>query len=175
MAVLRKPDDERRAELCAKKSKGAKAKSIPVPRGVDAWLENPKHYALSVANDEVIAIPADIAPLMPLFADLRVLQAGVTVGTVKGKNCVPSHALALSTAISSKAFSQSEVDYATAMAYMRGEAIVLPDAPRGYVLLTYRGKPIGFANNLGNRANNLYPKPWRVLSTHIPTTPPEIL
>ncbi|MBS7393058.1 MAG: hypothetical protein KIG90_01330, partial [Muribaculaceae bacterium] len=59
--------------------------------------------------------------------------------------------------------------------YMRGEAIVLPDAPRGYVLLTYRGKPIGFANNLGNRANTLYPKPWRVLSTHIPTTPPEIL
>ena len=175
MAVLRKPDDERRAELRAKKSKGAKAKSIPVPRGVDAWLENPKQYALSVANDEVIAIPADIAPLMPLFADLRVLQAGVTIGTVKGKNCVPSHALALSTAISSKAFSQSEVDYATAMAYMRGEAIVLPDAPRGYVLLTYRGKPIGFANNLGNRANNLYPKPWRVLSTHIPTTPPEIL
>ncbi|MDD7163322.1 MAG: hypothetical protein SPF86_01345, partial [Sodaliphilus sp.] len=55
------------------------------------------------------------------------------------------------------------------------EAIVLPDAPRGYALLTYRDKPIGFANNLGNRANNLYPKPWRVLSTHIPTTPPEIL
>lgn len=175
MAVLRKPDDERRAELRAKKSKGAKAKAIPVPRGVDAWLENPKHYALSVVNDEVIAIPADIAPLMPLFADLRVLQAGVTIGTVKGKNCVPSHALALSTALSSEAFAQSEVDYATAMAYMRGEAIVLPDAPRGYVLLTYRGKPIGFANNLGNRANNLYPKPWRVLSTHIPTTPPEIL
>ena len=105
---------------------------------------------------------------MPLFADLRVLLAGVTIGTVKGKNCVPSHALALSTALSSEAFAQSEVDYATAMAYMRGEAIVLPDAPRGYVLLTYRDKPIGFANNL-------YPKPWRVLSTHIPTTPPEIL
>ena len=35
--------------------------------------------------------------------------------------------------ISSEAFAQSEVDYATAMAYMRGEAIVLPDAPRGYV------------------------------------------
>jgi len=81
MAVLRKPDDERRAELRAKKSKGAKAKAIPVPRGVDAWLNSPKHYALSVANDEVVAIPADIAPLMPLFADLRVLQAGQSAST----------------------------------------------------------------------------------------------
>lgn len=175
MAVLRKPADERRQELRMKKNKSGKAKPVPVPKGVDAWLDNPKQYALSVVEDEVVAVPNDIAPLMSAFADLHVLHAGVSVGTIKGKNCVPSHSLALSTALCEEAFAKSEVNYPTAMAYMRGEAIVLADAPRGYVLLTYNGRPIGFVNNLGNRANNLYPKGWRVLSTHIPDEVPSIL
>jgi hypothetical protein len=29
--------------------------------------------------------------------------------------------------------------------------------------------------NIGNRANNLYPKPWRIKTTHLPTEPVEIL
>ncbi|MBF1470660.1 MAG: hypothetical protein HXN66_04470, partial [Prevotella pallens] len=41
-------------------------------------------------------------------------------------------------------------------------------APKGIVTLTYRGHAIGFANNLGNRANNLYPQEWRIKSSHIP-------
>ncbi len=177
MAVLRKPDDEHRAEPRPKKNKGAKLKAMPVPRGVEAWLADGDKYTFSTsAEGEVTAMPADMAPLMPLFAPLHVIHAGVAVGTLKGKNCVPSHSLALSTALNTEAFANIEVDYATAMAYVRGEAIVLPPStPRGYVLLTYRGRPIGFANNLGNRANNLYPKAWRVLSTHIPAEPPKVL
>lgn len=175
MAVLRKPDGEPRTEPRIKKAKATKSKTAPVPRGVENWLANGERFAFSVTDDKVMALPSDIAPLMPLFASLNVLQAGVWVGTIKGKNCVPSHALALSAALNASAFARREVDYPTAMAYMRGEAIVLPDAPRGYVLLTCHDRAIGFANNLGARANNLYPKAWRVLSTHIPDTPPSIL
>ena len=116
-----------------------------------------------------------MAPIMPAFADLNVMHMGVNVGAIKGKNCVPSHALALSSALNSAAFPTCEVDYLAAMAFLRGEALSLPQAPRGYVLLTYHSQPIGFVNNLGNRANNLYPKAWRVLSTHLPTVPPNIL
>lgn len=62
-----------------------------------------------------------------------------------------------------------DVDYDTAIAYLRREAVTLPaDAPRGIVTLTYRGAAIGQAKNLGNRANNMYPKEWRIKSTHIP-------
>ncbi len=62
-----------------------------------------------------------------------------------------------------------DVDYDTAIAYLRREAVTLPqDAPRGIVTLTYRGVAIGQAKNLGNRANNMYPKEWRIKSTHIP-------
>ena len=69
-----------------------------------------------------------------------------------------------------------DVDYATALKYLRGEALVLPaDTPRGIVTITYQGQPLGPAKNIGNRANNLYPKAWRIKSTHLPSEPPEVI
>ena len=174
MAVLRKPEAPRK-EVRLKKAKATKAKPLPVPKDVRCRLKDADHFDFSVVNDEVVALPADMAPIMPAFADLNVMHMGVNVGAIKGKNCVPSHALALSSALNPAAFPTCEVDYLAAMAFLRGEALSLPQAPRGYVLLTYHSQPIGFVNNLGNRANNLYPKAWRVLSTHLPTVPPNIL
>ena len=55
------------------------------------------------------------------------------------------------------------------MTYLRREAVTI-DAPRSFVLLSYGGRPLGFVKNLGNRSNNLYPAPWRILSTHLPDT-----
>lgn len=174
MAVLRKPEAPRK-EMRLKKAKATKAKPLPVPKDVRCRLKDADHFDFSVVNDEVVALPADMAPIMPAFADLNVMHMGVNVGAIKGKNCVPSHSLALSSALNPAAFPTCEVDYLAAMAFLRGEALSLPQAPRGYVLLTYHSQPIGFVNNLGNRANNLYPKAWRVLSTHLPTVPPNIL
>jgi len=37
--------------------------------------------------------------------------------------------------------------------------------PKGYVLVTYQGHPLGFVKNLGSRANNLYPKEWKIKIT----------
>ncbi|WP_036915567.1 hypothetical protein [Prevotella sp. P6B4] len=69
-----------------------------------------------------------------------------------------------------------DVDYGEALKYLRGEAMVLPaGAPRGIVNITYKGQPLGPVKNIGNRANNLYPKPWRIKSTHLPAEPPEVI
>ena len=69
-----------------------------------------------------------------------------------------------------------DVDYTEALKYLRGEAMVLPpDTPKGIVSITYKGQPLGPAKNIGNRANNLYPKPWRIKSTHLPSAPVEII
>ena len=65
----------------------------------------------------------------------------------------------------------ANLDYPTAISYLRGEAIVLPpDVPRGIVTVTFMGQPLGQVKNIGTRANNLYPKEWRIKSTHIPET-----
>lgn len=69
-----------------------------------------------------------------------------------------------------------DLSYSDALKYLRGEALVLPaDAPRGIITVTYRGIPLGPVKNIGSRANNLYPKPWRIKTTHLPTEPVEIL
>ena len=73
-------------------------------------------------------------------------------------------------------FPQVDLPYSDALKYLRGEALVLPaDTPRGIVTVTYKGIPLGPMKNIGNRANNLYPKPWRIKTTHLPAEPVEIL
>ena len=56
-----------------------------------------------------------------------------------------------------------DVDRPTALQFLHGEALRLPaDTPRGIVTITYCHLPLGQAKNIGNRANNLYPKEWRI-------------
>lgn len=62
-----------------------------------------------------------------------------------------------------------ELSFPTAVSYLRREAIVLPpDTPRGQVIVSFKGHPLGFAKNIGTRANNLYPKEWAIRTTHVP-------
>jgi hypothetical protein len=37
------------------------------------------------------------------------------------------------------------------------------------VTVTFQGFPLGQVKNIGSRANNLYPKEWRIKTTHTPT------
>lgn len=99
---------------------------------------------------------------------LHIIAHGVKASTTKGKNVVPDHSLALM--INGKNdFPKIEINYETAIKYLRREAITLEsNAPKGIVTLTFKGLAIGFAKNLGNRANNLYPQEWRIKSSHLP-------
>ena len=69
-----------------------------------------------------------------------------------------------------------EVDYTTALQYLHGDVLRLPpQVPRGSILITHQSLPLGRVNNLGSRANNLYPKQWRLRSTHFPTCQPIVV
>ena len=62
-----------------------------------------------------------------------------------------------------------DLTYSQAIAYLRGEALMLPaETPRGIVDVSFMGHTLGQVKNIGSRANNLYPKEWRIKSTHIP-------
>ena len=170
MAVFRKDGNSPRQDVRIKEKSSKKADEMG-----KNWLSCPEDYTIDQQGDLSIAVPQDIRrEVTALRTSLNVLHAGVEVATVMGRKTVPHHALAMSTARSSEAFPVSEVDYATALRYLRGESITL-DGPRGYVLVAHEGAVLGFANNLGNRANNLYPKPQRILSTHLPTEKPTVI
>lgn len=175
VAVLRKPGEVQPNNEKKNKTKD-KAKKNAVPETVPSWLRSDSGLELSLDKDEIIAYPqAWQSDLSQLRSKTDVVMAGVAVATMKGRDAIPRQSLALSSVLNRDAFICHEVDYMTAIAFLRREAIVLPDAVgRGYVLLTYRNHPLGFVKNLGNRANNLYPAEWRILSSHIPDAPPMI-
>ena len=88
---------------------------------------------------------------------------------MKGKDLIPHHSLAMSTALKDTFFPKTELSYEQAIAYLRKEGLVLETSvPRGYVLVTYQQVPLGFVKNIGNRANNLYPQEWRIRSGYLP-------
>lgn len=127
-------------------------------------------------NPDIDAVRANLKNHLDIIYTFNP-EPGPTPGA-KGKAPVPPHSLAMSTALPADRFPAIDVDYPTAVAYLRGEA-VRPDGlsalPRGIILLTYQNIPLGFAKNIGNRANNLYPDPYRIHTTHIPSLPPQIL
>ncbi|MDR3236845.1 MAG: rRNA cytosine-C5-methyltransferase [Prevotellaceae bacterium] len=114
-------------------------------------------------NAFVRAYPAALAGDMAyLMQHLRVSQAGVAVGEIKGGDLAPAAALALSAALHRDAFPRQEVDLPTALRYLHRDAISLPDAPKGFCVVCYRSLPLGFVKNIGVRSNNLYPSAWRI-------------
>ena len=136
-----------------------------------SWVRDIGNYSLLTDAETVYAFPnARLEELEALRQNLKVIQSGVSVGEVKGRDLVPVHALALCPVLlRDGAFAVEDISYEQAIAYLRKEAIVLPaTVARGFVLLTYRGIPLGFVKNIGNRANNLYPQEWRIRSGYLP-------
>ena len=173
LAALRKADSERE-ELRIKtknKDKKQKGKKQPdIPASILSAVRASETYQ-PVWNDiRLSLLPFEVHMIYPLLQEkLHILSAGIELGEWKGKDWVPAQALALSTALNPTAFPVCEVDDEMAIRYFRKEALVLPaDAEKGYVLLTYQQRPIGFVKNLGNRANNLYPQEWRIRSSYNP-------
>lgn len=146
------------------RKRGAKT-SVKPNANLLAWLKNAEDFTFQCSVDGVwTAIPTRFAEIREQLANVApLLLGGIEIAEEKGKKLIPQHALAMSICASSSAFPRVEIARNLALAYLHREAITLPaEAPRGYVLLTYRGLPLGFANNLGNRANNLYPNEWRL-------------
>lgn len=134
------------------------------------WIVNSEDYEYIVDGNSITAFHRNLLPdLNVLRSTLHVVHAGIAVAELKGKKIMPTHGLAMSMELNKEVFATEEISYEQAIAYLRKEAITLPTtAPRGVVLLTYKGVPLGFVKNVGNRANNLYPLEWRIRSGYMP-------
>lgn len=164
LAMLRKKGEE----TFAGHRKG-KEMLAPLKKCFGCWLDDRvDQWRQWERADTVFAIPDVVAAdFGRLSAVCRVLSAGIPIATLKGGKQVPHQGLALSTHLKSRTFPEYEVNREEALNYLRRLSFSLPsDCERGYVLLTYHGFPLGFVNNLGNRANNLYPQNWKIRSSY---------
>lgn len=171
LALLRKTADEPLHQL--RKVRPDKQLSVPRNAPFRQWLREPEAWTFMYTDEgRVSAVHSwwkDDA--CRLRQNIRTLLCGVEVAEEKGRKVIPAHALALSRAAAGDVFAQTELDYAAALAYLRHESLVLEGSvPRGYVRVAYEGRPLGFVNQLGARANNLYPAQWRIRSSYVPAS-----
>lgn len=160
-SALRKTSDDGGQVRMKARSKPARGKETQPPAELSKLLA--ADVTLRMKGDKVIAVPENIFQYVSFLEQaLHVLAAGCAVGTLKGSTLVPDADLALSLMLSPDAFPYADVDRETALAFLHRDAIVLGDAPKGYVLIRYEGVPLGFVKNLGNRCNNLHPQGRRI-------------
>jgi len=153
VALLRKPG--------VWKPYSAKEAAKRKPTNVDRLLTNSGQFTIS---PDFTAFPTRyLSQLKSIKAATDIVCAGIELGTQKGKDFIPAHQLALSTCLNRDAYPVAELSYDNAIDYLRGNSPHLPEGtPRGIVLVTYKSFPLGFAKNLGNRANTLLPAQHRI-------------
>ena len=184
MAVMRKPGTlspaitcaataDKKKKMTAKGKHGKKTSSAASPTvrdiaTVTGWIDPgvASLHDIIPTSEGLRIFPRTWSWLLPMLLDkLQVISAGVEAATIKGRDLLPTHGMALSTILSRYAFPTVEVDEAIAVDYLARETVTLPQGtPNGFVLLAFGGYPLGFVKNIGNRANNLYPKEWRIRS-----------
>lgn len=115
-------------------------------------------------GDTLFAIPQCLQnAAQTVMQSLYCLKKGIEIGTLKGKDLVPSVGVALSHCLS-PTLPRIALSQAQAIAYLRREEVVLPDAcPIGWCLVQYEGHCLGWIKVLSSgRCNNYYPTHWKI-------------
>lgn len=132
--------------------------------GTDAWKLF-EEFALQYLNEIPIGKPVcfgDQLYLLPQDAPdlkgLKVCRASLHLGTVKSNRFEPSHALAL--ALQPGQVKQT-ADVSDVCRYLNGESVSSDSAQKGWLMVTYRGLPLGWGKASGGVVKNHYPKGLR--------------
>lgn len=126
------------------------------------WLQPDPEFMVFKHHDEYYLIEQEHEYDLLLFLNYLYLRKSATrLGKIMGKDFIPDHELALSTALSA-AVPRVEVDKETALLFLKKQNIRLPDAA-GWNLISYAGCGLGWVKVLPNRVNNYLPKELRIL------------
>ena len=182
-AILRKPAAEEAASGRDAASAGRDAAAgRAAASGRDAEgacaPERELRWHKEIKGDLLKLLPEQLVPEIKLLSKhLKIVSSGRAVATMLaskrgGVALVPHADLALSLHIGTildylrenyKFKVESvELPLEQIQAFLAKEPLLLPDAPTGYLLLTYKSAGIGFVKNLGNRCNSLLPNARRI-------------
>jgi 16S rRNA C967 or C1407 C5-methylase (RsmB/RsmF family)/NOL1/NOP2/fmu family ribosome biogenesis protein len=125
-------------------------------------LSHFSHDRIIKVNDRLISIPCSLNDYSLLSGSLKIIKPGTLICTLKKKNCLPSHELALSVYFRKSVIPEINFTVEQALNYLRKEAFIKKDLPEGWLTACYNGISLGFMNNIGRRINNYYPVEWRI-------------
>jgi len=160
LSVIRKHEKEQGIKM--KRQEIDKVSNKILDR-IKPWIKNSLNYNFISRNENIVLIPESFSEeIIWLGGQLHMLQAGITMGSLKHEKIIPAHALALSTVLDSGNTQLIELSNTEALQYFRKETFELPRLKMGYSLATFSGLGLGWINGLGHRFNNLYPTNWRI-------------
>ena len=127
------------------------------------WIKEHRSLSFFKQYENIIAIPLQWNQDVSLLQkNLYIKKAGITTGTVKGKDFIPDHELAMSLLLSEK-ISSVNLNYEQAIQYLKKKDVSINDVQKGWNILKYCGANLGWIKVLHNRVNNYYPVNWRIL------------
>lgn len=130
---------------------------------VSDWLKAPESLFFFKQNELVLAAPEVQREHIALLQQhLYLRKAGIATGTLKGKDLVPDHELALSLQMK-ESFPSVTIDKDMALQYLRKKEVTVETAVKGWTLVKYKGSSLGWIKVLPGRVNNYYPTEWRIL------------
>lgn len=105
-------------------------------------------------KEHLFLVPA----CLPDLGDLRTERSGLHLGEAKKGRFEPSHTWAMTL---KKVDVRQRMEVKDPAAYLRGETVENEDGLKGWVLMLWRGKPLGWGKAGGNVVKNHYPKGLR--------------
>ncbi|MGI9160316.1 MAG: methyltransferase RsmF C-terminal domain-like protein, partial [Saprospiraceae bacterium] len=153
ISVLRKPAGP--TARCAKPAGFQFLQAVPknqIP-ALTPWVSDSDAWRFyRTPREEIVALPAALADdFLTLDPVCNAKWFGVPLGTFKGKDFVPDHALALSLARSS-ALPMADLDREQALQFLRKEHFELPaGGPSGWLLAGFGGLALGWIKVMPNR------------------------
>lgn len=165
MAVVRKPEGPVRNNMpMGKRKKTILTKAPNAQRQeVENWILEPDQWEILQFTDRLAALPAFWLPELEfLYNHLRIAYAGIPLAEVKRQQFNPLPALGLSAHLNEQAHAIVDVDQEMALRFLKKEDILPEGAPEGWVLIRYRNVSLGWIKRIKHRANNYWPKEWRI-------------
>lgn len=165
ISLLRKPEAVRRISKFSPPTKVIDKTTAELLPHLDQYISDADRFTVLKHQEYYNMLPtAFMADYKKLKLFLYIRNAGITVGEIKGKDLIPAQELSLYTGMRPD-FPSIEVDYKTAISYLKAETISTPTDHKGWVTVTHKGANLGFAKALPNRINNYFPKEWRILKS----------
>jgi 16S rRNA C967 or C1407 C5-methylase (RsmB/RsmF family)/NOL1/NOP2/fmu family ribosome biogenesis protein len=157
---------------CFKKEEGQEdAYSIKPPKNqpdkkvvaaAQKWIKPDSSLQFYQHQEQVFCMPANTLQLfLQLQKPLNIRKAGIKLGDWARDEIIPDHALALST-IFHPDLPQLGLDRESAIQYLQKKDFAFDSLPKGWLMITFQGIPLGWIKSMGNRINNYYPKEWRI-------------
>jgi NOL1/NOP2/sun family putative RNA methylase len=143
--------------------KNSNLKDTLLQSNYNNWIKESIDYDFFEEKNIIRALPQGMLELKKkLEQHLFILDYGVQVAEVKGKDFNPLHSLAMFVDINKEIFNAIEVSKDEALKFLAKETFAVETKKNGWHLIIYTTYTLGWCKVVNGRINNYYPKEWRI-------------